>query len=171
MLKTTISSFDCCGESSRGPSLRNDGIVIPGDSDWYNKHINPTAAARKRGQSVNPKSIIEKREYCGLICKKCNEETGKYEYFSTQVKGEEASCQPLNAPCPNDSVIVAAWHTHGGDDPRYETEVFSQADKDFSVSLGIDLYLITPKNKFLHYIPDETGQIINRGDLYNVRPN
>jgi hypothetical protein len=62
---------------------------------------------------------------------------------------------------------VAWWHTHGGNDLRYDNENLSQPDKRFSEGYGIDGYLITPGDQFKHYIPG--GDIINRGDLYGVR--
>lgn len=136
-------------------------------SSYYNKYTNPTKAVRRRGQYINPRSKQEHREYCGCVCKKKNPETCKDEYFTTQVRGSLDECDPRDAPCPSDSIWVAWWHTHGGNDLRYDNENFSQPDKRFSEGYGIDGYLITPGDQFKHYIPG--SDIIDRGDLYGVR--
>ena len=136
-------------------------------SSYYNKYTNPTKAVRRRGQYINPRSKQEHREYCGCVCKKKNPETCKDEYFTTQARGRLSGCRPLDAPCPDDSAWVAYWHTHGGNDPQYDNENFSPSDRQFSDGHGIDGYLITPGDRFKHYIPG--GGVINRGDLYELR--
>ena len=171
-LNNSIYYYDVLGLTPKGPTNNKDGTVSPGDSDWYNKHKNPTAAARARGRSVNPKSKRQNSEFCGMICKKCDKSTGKNKYFTTQVKGTIASCIPTNAPCPADSITVGGWHTHGGNDPKYDNENFSDVngDKDWADNTGMDLYLITPDDRFKHYIPDGSkpdgrGTVIDRGVL------
>ena len=113
-------------------------------SSYYNKYTNPTEAVRRRGQYINPRSKQEHREYCGCVCKKKNPETCKYEYFTTQVRGSLDKCDPRDAPCPSDSIWVAWWHSHGGNDPGYMNEDFSPNDIGFSDGYNIDGYLITP---------------------------
>ena len=142
-------------------------MPVPLPSSYYNKYTNPTAAVRRRGQYINPRSKQEHREYCGCVCKKKNPETCKDEYFTTQVRGSLDECDPRDAPCPSDSIWVAWWHSHGGNDLRYDNENFSRPDKRFSEGYGIDGYLITSGDQFKHYIPG--GGVINRGDLYELR--
>ena len=148
-------------------------------SSWYNQHDNPTYAARKRGRHINPRSKRENLEYCGQVCRVCR--NGKYKYFTTQTSGTEAGCNPSNAPCPSDSISVSIWHTHGGFVDRinndtgestpdgeddYDSENYSPQDKRYSEGKKQDIYLITPDNKFKHYVPDGNGgTTINRGDL------
>ncbi len=130
-------------------------------SSYYNKYDNPTIAARKRGRYINPRSKRESREYCGCVCKICDQ--GEWKYFTTQTAGTTMGCQPDDAPCPSDSVWVAVWHTHGDDNPSYDHENFSPGDIMYSIGRGIDVYLITPWNKFKQYIPGEG--VIDRGKL------
>ena len=130
-------------------------------SSYYNKYNNPTYAVRRRGRHINPRAKRMNREFCGCVCKIC--EKGKWKYFTTQTMGNLSNCQPSNAPCPSDSIWVASWHTHGGNDPRYDNENFSNDDKDYAKFYNIDLYLITPGDQFKQYIPGE-GEI-NRGRL------
>ena len=142
-------------------------MPVPLPSSYYNKYTNPTAAVRRRGQYINPRSKQEHREYCGCVCKKKNPETCKDEYFTTQVRGSLDECDPRDATCPSDSIWVAWWHSHGGNDPGYRNEDFSPEDTGFSDGYNIDGYLITPGDQFKHYIPG--GGVINRGDLYELR--
>ena len=142
-------------------------VVASLPSSYYNKYTNPTKAVHRRGQYINPRSKQENREYCGCVCKKKNPETCKDEYFTTQVRGSLDKCVPCDAPCPSDSIWVAWWHSHGGNDPRYRNEDFSPDDIGFSNGYNIDGYLITPGDQFKHYIPG--GGVINRGDLYELR--
>jgi hypothetical protein len=58
---------------------------------------------------------------------------------------------------------VAWWHTHGGNDLRYDNENLSQPDKRFSEGYGIDGYLITPEDQFKHYI---SGSDIINEEIY-----
>ena len=139
-------------------------VPAPLPSSYYNKYNNPTKAVRRRGQYINPRSKREHREYCGCVCKKRNPKTCKDEYFTTQTIGSLGGCDPRDVSCPSDSVWVAWWHTHGGNDPGYDNENFSPADTNFSDNYGLDGYLITPNNQFRQYIPG--GGDINRGNIY-----
>ena len=130
---------------------------------FYNKYRNPTNAVRKRGRYINPRSKEENVEYCGCVCMVTDEETCEKRYFTTQARGSLDGCSSTDAPCPDGSVMTAAWHTHGGDDPRFENEVFSDRDVGWANNKGMDLYLITPSDKFKQYVPGY-GEI-NRGQL------
>lgn len=138
-----------------------------------NTYKNQTAAARAALKAVNPLSIKENIEKCGMVCK--DRKTGKY-FTTGPVDGTIASCTPGTAPCPCTSTTVGYWHTHGGfvdknkdriDD--YLSEEFSEADKKLADSIKGDAYVGTPGGKFKQYNYDPnnkmSGTTINRGNL------
>ena len=55
--------------------------------------------------------------------------------------------------------IVAIAHTHGKDNPLYESEYFSEIEEDgngdiaLSQKMGIPIFLITPSGNFMKYDP------------------
>ena len=160
--------YDDLGKKPKAPSINKDGTVTPGDADWYNSYDSPTIAARRRSKYINPRSKKENIEYCGQVCKKCDKQTGKMKYFTTQTKGKLDSCIPNQAPCPSDSISVAVWHTHGGYIPGIDNENFSSDDKNYAKDWGQDIYLATPNDLFKQYVPpigNKNEEEINRGKL------
>jgi RHS repeat-associated protein len=109
------------------------------------------AAAANFGSIYNNDSIINNREYGASIYRK----GGGYAY-TVPIKGEEASVLPsvlvFNRP-------IAFLHTHGGFDPRYESNIFSSEDKKFSNLYGIPIYVATPNGSLLVYDP-KTGIVL-----------
>ena len=45
------------------------------------------------------------------------------------------------------------FHTHGGLDPRYESENYSDADEDTADAYGLPSYLATPDMVIKRYVP------------------
>lgn len=60
--------------------------------------------------------------------------------------------------CPQGEIVAIA-HTHGNEDPHYETESFSEMEDDgsgdiaLSQKLGVPIFLMTPKGNFMKYDP------------------
>jgi RHS repeat-associated protein len=125
------------------------------------KYSNQTSAARVAIRGINPISIRRNLEYCGNVCK--DKETGKY-FTTGPIVGTVASCKPSAAPCPDCSYWVAYWHTHGGADPRFDSENFSPGDMDFADRTHIDGYVGTPGGMFKHY-PYGSDAPYSRGRL------
>lgn len=74
-------------------------------------------------------------------------------YYYTHAVGDVDSLDLSSASCPWYDSTEAYWHTHGGDDPRYDNENFSNQDKSVSESAGIPGYLGTPRGSFQKYTP------------------
>jgi RHS repeat-associated protein len=105
---------------------------------------------------INPPSISTHTEHSGLICR----DTTTNEYFATMPvnNGQKATCpNPYVATsCPSGSVPTAWYHTHGGNDPGYDNEVFSTSDRNVSAWAnknfgGGDGYLGTPARSYQRY--------------------
>ena len=125
----------------------------------------PGFAACNRGRDINPKSISENKEYCGLVCKRCDPISKTMIYTTTVTSGIETPCSPLSALCQEGWDAVATWHTHGGNSPGYCNEDFSPRDKVAAMANHLPIYLITPTNQFKIYLPD-SDKIIDLGKIY-----
>ncbi|WP_299627238.1 DUF4329 domain-containing protein [uncultured Tateyamaria sp.] len=88
---------------------------------------------------IQPRSIAEAREYCGVIGVT---QSGAYRATPPRA-GRRASCLP---PTPNwpDARIIASYHTHGNTDPRYFNEVPSFDDMRTDIEANTDGYVATP---------------------------
>jgi len=130
------------------PNGRLDWFGLKGAEDLVSR---PSLddVANKAGKSCNYKSRRENREYCGNICR--DNRTGRL--FTTQVAGTVDGCNPGNAPCPAGSTPAAVWHTHGGEDPRYDSENFSDADRNYADRLHLPIYVRTPGFHTRKYTP------------------
>ncbi len=83
-------------------------------------------------------SFAQDREFCGLIGLTAD---GAFAATSAR-RGRQASClPPADAP---GLTIIASYHTHGGYQPEYETEVPSYDDLRTDIEDGIDGYVSTP---------------------------
>jgi hypothetical protein len=101
-----------------------------------------TKAGKKHRRKTNKNNL----EYCGLVCK--NDKTGKI--TTTSTSGTVNSCRPYDAPCQKCSTAIRAWHTHPKEDAPggpYDSENFSDADKNFAEKTGLPLHLNTPGGK------------------------
>lgn len=122
---------------------------------------------------IQPISIAEGREYCGLIGV---DATGNYVATKPR-RGRTSSCLPP-APAATDFLVLASYHTHGAWTPLYLTEVPSFDDMRTDIEDGTDGYIATPGGR-LWYVDARnriSRQICGRGCLipdpnYTPDPN
>ncbi|HAU5594936.1 TPA: RHS repeat protein, partial [Citrobacter amalonaticus] len=108
------------------------------------KFDNQETAAFEALKKINGLSIVNNREYAGMICK-----DNKGEYFSTKPKeGTDSSSNSLSSPCPAGSASTGAYHTHGAYNRHYKNEEFSPADINYSKKHALNGYLGTPEGRF-----------------------
>ena len=92
---------------------------------------------------IQPASIRDRREYCGLIGV-----DGTGNFVATEpVRGRVSSCLPPD-PRFADFEVLASYHTHGAWDPNYLTEVPSFDDIRTDIEDGTDGYIATPGGRF-----------------------
>ncbi len=97
--------------------------------------------ARKTLAALQSQSFVKQREFCGYIGY-----NAKGELIATRaIGGDIASCNPI---LPRDFAPVASYHTHGGFDPEYISEVPSDIDLDGDLSERINGYISTPGGRF-----------------------
>lgn len=108
----------------------------------------PWKAAYAALSDINPKSVRENREYGGAVYANQDGTFG----WAGHVKGTVSSVafNPFEL-APKGTRVRAAYHTHGGPDPRFVNEMFSPADIRASRFWGIDGFLATPAGRFLRY--------------------
>lgn len=127
--------------------------------------------ARKALNGILSKSIVERKEYGGMIYKLANgyaaTEARTQGYGNTVNIGQY---EP-NRSCPEGSSPVAYYHTHpnfsaGGIPMKYNE--FSPEDKDLAKDLKLDAYLGTLDGSFFIYEPlaDKVSKI--PGSLHNA---
>jgi RHS repeat-associated protein len=114
------------------------------------------AAAINAIMDINPTSISEGREYAGRIYQRSD---GTYSYTPPNPGTKDRS---YGGPPPKNTKNQGHYHTHGGDDPIYDNENFSPADKRASEREGVPEYLGTPKGKIKKYIPKNKNEITLR---------
>lgn len=102
------------------------------------------AFARAFLDTLQPRSIADRREYCG--------------YFYLDAAGQIAATPPqtgnfatctMPAPRP-DRGIFASYHTHGAYDRGYDNEVPSAYDLQSDFAFGLDGYVATPGGRVWH---------------------
>ena len=97
--------------------------------------------AKKTLAALQPQSFSKQKEYCGYIGY-----NAKGELIATQaLGGDTASCNPI---LPRDFAPVASYHTHGGFDPEYISEIPSDIDLDGDHLERINGYVSTPGGRF-----------------------
>ena len=92
---------------------------------------------------IQPQSIAEEREFCGLIGV---DASGNF-VATEPVRGRKSSCLPPD-PRFADFEVLASWHTHGAWDPDFLTEVPSFDDMRTDIEDGTDGYIATPGGRF-----------------------
>ncbi|WP_299693128.1 DUF4329 domain-containing protein [uncultured Tateyamaria sp.] len=92
---------------------------------------------------IQPTSITDRREYCGLI----GVDAGGSFVATEPVRGRVSSCLPPD-PRFADFQVLASYHTHGAWDPDYYTEVPSFDDMRTDIEDGTDGYIATPGGRF-----------------------
>lgn len=97
---------------------------------------------------IQPLSIKQNREYCGLI----GFDRRGWLVATEPVRGEEGFCDPLNNR--RMALVVASYHTHGAFSRDYFNEVPSVMDVYADHDEGIDGYVSTPGGR-LWYIDGE----------------
>jgi len=134
---TTFALAGCdVPQGSNSPIRVNEGfsVVAPGA---------PSGAVVDRFainflNTLQPRSIRERREYCGYIILN---QSGQLEATPPR-PGTFAGC---NMPAPQvGEGIIASYQTHGAYGPRYDNEVPSTVDLMSDFDFGMDGYVSTP---------------------------
>lgn len=100
--------------------------------------------------NINPLSIEFNREVCGYIIRHPD---GRF--TSTKLSwGSEAMCTTL--PLEPGVRAVSSWHTHGGYDHNYDSEVPSTLDVEGDMRQGVNGWIATPGGR-LWYVNGRTG--------------
>lgn len=111
-----------------------------------------SALAKSVLASIQPTSIAENVEYCGIIGLN---HAGNL-VASQPTRGEEGSC--LSDEPSNIVVETASYHTHGGYSADYVNEVPSVDDIEGDMADGVDGYIATPGGR-LWYNDTEAEEI------------
>lgn len=94
--------------------------------------------ARQFLDALQPRSIAEKREYCGYFG---YDPSGKF-VATRATRGTLDGC--LAAEPPHDLDLVASYHTHANYEPEHDSEVPSADDVLGDQEEGVDGYVSTP---------------------------
>ena len=156
------------GTLSKGGNFRtppiNGGASVSGVSNFLQQNRRPLppfyGVVRRLAisaiRAINARSRRQNMEYGGEICRDAN---GRI--YSTPARiGSVAGFNPQ--PCPNGEQKVGQWHTHGGNDHRYDNENFSgifggqRGDIPWAERNGLPLFLGTPGRQIKVYIPDSS---------------
>ena len=108
---------------------------------------------------IQPKSIAENREYCGLVG---FDSPGELRVTSARA-GTADSCDPGEAP--GDWEVIASYHTHGAFLDDADSEVPSVDDLLGDIEEDIDGYVATPGGRVWLNVAAEklTFQLCGRG--------
>lgn len=110
------------------------------------------ALARSVLAAIQPRSIAENVEYCGVI----GLNHGGVLVASRPTRGEEGYCESYT---PSNIVVeTASYHTHGGFSADYVNEVPSVDDIEGDQADGIDGYVATPGGRLWYH--DSEAEII-----------
>ena len=119
-------------------------------------------AARNVLNGINPTSVAENLEYGGWVYRNSDNTFSATE----PIKGTVDSVSIGSPSSVGAGTATATYHTHGGFDPRFDSENFSFADISLNNNWGVDGYLGTPAGlfKFHHFL---TGVITTLGTISN----
>lgn len=101
--------------------------------------------ARDALEELQQTSISENQEYCGVIYE---DEEGSL-HTSEIYEGERAACA-FDWGLPLGNHVVASFHTHGGYDRDYDSEVPSVEDLANDADARIDGFVSTPGGRLWH---------------------
>jgi len=117
-----------------------------------------TDAAIAAMRRFNIESIRRNREYAGSICEHPD---GRLIYTIPNEAdgsiGDNDSSTPC--PCPTGTTRVGTYHTHAAYDPRYDSEIFSRADRinanNRSLATGnsVPSFVATPTGRIRRFDP------------------
>ena len=165
-------------ESGNGPGSRTATLGPHVDSEEtvtkQNVFKSQDEAAKSISQQILPTSIAEDVEYGGMIYQNGD---GTYGYTGP-IKGEEGSVNPGGPKSvPKGTTPVAYWHTHGADNPDYESETFSKyydsenkawvGDIPYAKHYKIDAYVATPSGKLRYYSVKDDKEVL----IGNLKPS
>jgi len=89
-------------------------------------------------EALQPRSIAERREYCGYL----GRTPGGQWVATPATKGDLSSC--LADEPPADLELFASYHSHGNYDPDHDSEVPSSDDMLGDREEGVDGFISTP---------------------------
>ena len=95
--------------------------------------------ARATLEDLQPRSIANNQEFCGVIY----EDADGTLHTSKVYDGERAECA-FDWGLPLGNNVVASFHTHGGYDFGYDSEVPSEEDLASDIGARIDGFVSTP---------------------------
>ena len=121
-----------------------------------------TLYARAELEGLQAKSIANNQEYCGVIFE---DEQGNLK-TSTIYDGGRAQCA-FDWGVPLGNHVVASFHTHGGYDDDFDSEMPSVEDLANDIDARIDGFISTPGGRMWHVAwKDETAtQLCGEGCL------
>ncbi len=104
-----------------------------------------TRYARAELEQLQARSIQNNQEYCGVIFE---DEAGNLE-TSRVYQGGRAQCA-FDWGVPLGNHVVASFHTHGGHDIAFDSEVPSVEDLATDIDARIDGFVSTPGGRLWH---------------------
>ena len=107
-------------------------------------------AARAALRAINPKSILENREYGVIVFKKRHHYDAGEPFTSGLPDGlTEADILKAKGEIPKGSTFTALCHTHGRDHVGEFVLVFSPEDIETARRFSVNAYLATPSNELV----------------------
>ena len=122
--------------------------------------------ARDTLAGLQQPSITRNQEYCGVIYE---DEAGKL-HTSEIYEGKRAECE-FDWGLPLGNHVVASFHTHGGYDFDYDSEVPSVEDLASDVGARIDGFIATPGGRIWYndWQEETSTQLCGEGCLAQDR--
>ncbi|MBX7527098.1 DUF4329 domain-containing protein [Qipengyuania vesicularis] len=119
-----------------------------------------TRYARAELEDLQARSITNNQEYCGVIFE--DEDGGLH--TSRIYEGDRATCA-FDWGVPLGNHVVASFHTHGGYDEDFDSEMPSIEDLANDIDARIDGFISTPGGRLWHvHWQDETAtQVCGEG--------
>ena len=119
-------------------------------SEVFDSQEGAVAAASSR---FNPQSIIEDREYIGIVL--VNKQLEKPFYVYTVSHGNPGQdTVPIRYKQPKNFELVAFWHTHGSE--HWSRVYFSSSDTALAQRKNVPVYLANHSGDLLVYRPHDT---------------
>lgn len=113
--------------------------------------LDEATLARETLRKLQAPSFEKQSEFCGYLGY-----NGKGQLIATEAsRGDEASCSPF---FPKDFAPVASYHTHGGFDEEYMSEVPSDIDVEGDAAERVNGYISTPGGR-LWYVDSRKMEV------------